>query len=165
MYTFSFINRLSQFGRVSLDLILTDDAGVMPDVRLSKEFADGAETSDSLAEIGNAACAQALQDYQDAQTRIWVTGQIQYAASLVANYIQSANPDLNTLSNVDAIINPVMAFYGLPPSIGLQPLLQKRLTDNTDAIVGAFNQLPITDNTVPATEYFVEQVKKALGVT
>ena len=163
MYQFSFINKLEQFSYVSYDLILTDDAGIMPDVRLSKEFKSG-EASD-LDAIGAEECVKAEQDYRDAQTRQWVIDQIQGASDLVNQYIQSANPDLTTLGNVDAIINPVLGFYGLPASVGLQPLLQKRLQDNTDAIIAAFKQLPITDATVPTTAYFVAAVKQALGIT
>ena len=163
MYQSTFINRFPQFGRVGYDLVLTDDAGVMPDIRMGKEFKDGEDNN--LDIIGTGACAKATQDYQDAQTRQWAVDQIQGAANLVNQYIQSTNPDLATLNNVDAIINPVLDFYGLPKSIGLQPLLQKRLQDNTNAIVDAFNQLPITNSTVPTTAYFVTAVKHALGIS
>lgn len=161
-YQYQFINKLEQFGYISYDLILTDDAGVMPSIRLMKEFKSGEDTD--LDTIGATAISSSTQLYQDNQMRQWVVNQIQYAASLVANYIQSTNPDLNTLNNVDAIINPVLDFYGIPKSQGLQPLLLNRLTDNTNTIINAFNQLPITDNSVPATNYFVNQVKQALGI-
>ena len=160
-YQYQWLNYLEQFGYVSYDLLITDINHVMPDIRLMKEFKSGAETN--LDAIGETECMNAYQVYQNTLTRQWAINQIQYASGLVANYIQSADPDLDTLMNVDAIINPVMQFYGLQPSIGLQPLLLNRLNNNTDEIIKAFNQLPITDNTVPATQYFVEQVKKALG--
>ena len=161
-YQYQFINKLAQFGHCSYDLILTDDAGVMPELRLMKEFKAGEDSN--LEEIGTAECLKATQAYQDEQTRQWVILQIQEAAGLVEGYIQSTDANLTTLSNVDAIINPVLGFYGLPAPSGLQPLLAKRLNDNVDTIIEAFKALPITDNTVPATNYFVQQVKQALGV-
>ena len=162
MYQASFINRLSQFGYTSYDLILTDDAGVMPEIRLMKEFKDGGDAN--LDAIGVDECSKATQTYQDEQTRQWVIQQIQEAAGLVEGYIQSTDANLTTLSNVDAIINPVLGFYGLPASSGLRPLLAKRLNANTATIIEAFKTLPITETSVATTEYFVQQVKQALGV-
>jgi len=159
-YTYEWLNRLEQFGFISMDLLLTDSNNVMPQIRLMKEFRSGEDTN--LDQIGQQACLKAYRDYQDNLTRQWVIGQIQGASDMVAGYIQSANPDLNVLSNVDSIINPVLGFYGLPVSEGLRPLLLERLNSNVGQIIDAFNQLPINYNTVPATQYFVDMVKQAL---
>jgi len=163
MYQASFINKLAQFGYCSYDLVLTDSDGIMPELRLMKEFRAGEDSN--LEEVGVAECVKATQAYQDEQTRQWVIQQIQEAAGLVSGYIQSTDANLTTLSNVDAIINPVLGFYGLPASSGLQPLLVARLNANTAAIIEAFKALPITEGTVPTTQYFVQQVKQAIGVS
>lgn len=162
MYNYQFINKLEQFGRVSYDLLLTDVAGIMPDVRLMKEFKSGEDND--LNSIGVIECDNATKQYNDSLTQQWVISQIQETANLVTTYIQSTTPDLNTLNNVQAIINPVLNFYGLPTLTGLQPVLTNQLNIDTTNIIEAFKQLPITDNTVATTEYFVDQVKKALGV-
>jgi len=162
-YNYQFINRLSQYGYTSYDLILTDDSGIMPDVRLMKEFKVGEDND--LDSIGATECNNATQAYNDNQTRQWVIKQIQDASGLVYDYINSSNPDLNVLNNVDNIINPVLNFYGIPTQEGLQPLLLTRLNNNINTILEAFNQLPITDNTIPATQYFVNQVQLALTPT
>lgn len=105
------------------------------------------------------------KEWQDAQTRQWVIEQIRMAEAMVVQAIEAGEMNLNTLALLDNIINPVRQFYGLETEQGLKPLLTEKLTRNTDEIVAAFNSLPITEATVPATEYFVNQVKTALGVS
>jgi len=160
-YQYQFINKLEQFGYVSYDLVLTDDAGVMPDVRTIKEF----KTVDAvdLDNIGSTEANNATKLYQDNITRQWVISQIQEASNFVNNYIQSAAPDLTTLNNVQAVINPVLNFYGLPALTGIQPILINQLNIDTNTIIKEFNQLPVTENTIPATQYFISMVKQALG--
>lgn len=43
-YNAAFINRLAQFGTVTYDLVLTDDAGIMPEVRSIVSVNEGDES-------------------------------------------------------------------------------------------------------------------------
>ena len=59
MYQAHYINPLKQLGQISFDLILTDDEGVLPEVRVSKSFPDDI-TEDDLIQHANTAIASLL---------------------------------------------------------------------------------------------------------
>jgi hypothetical protein len=67
-YIAKYINNLVQFGTVSLDLILSDSDGIMPDKRISKNFT----TSDQVTEESLLIEAQkeinfAIEEYNNGQ--------------------------------------------------------------------------------------------------
>lgn len=50
-YRYQFINRLDQFGQANYDAIYTDDAGILPQVRVNKTFPIEMDNPDGMAAI------------------------------------------------------------------------------------------------------------------
>lgn len=165
MYRASFINRLEQFGKVNYEIVLLDTEAVMVDIRepiILDKAQDRQEILESLAE-------QKINFYTkihlDQITRDWVIEKIKATQESIRQALLEGSIDLNTLTALESFINPIREFYGLPKEQGLAPLLNDKLDASTSEIIRAFSQLPINENTIPLTNYFVNQINQALGVS
>lgn len=161
MYQGQAINILEQFGLINGEIILTDDALIMPEIREVFSI----KNIEDLNGLINEKIIFYTKQYNNKKTEEWVEQQIIETSNLIKETLLSGNINLNTLSTLEAITNPIRQFYDLDISNGLQGILLQKLEKDTNEILEAFNKKGVKENTIELTNYFVSQVKQALGVS
>lgn len=68
-YTYQWINRLDQFDSVSIDLVVTDDDGIIPTQRIGKNYAFPSEYVDEVF------LAEEAANEVDRIVTEWIAGQ------------------------------------------------------------------------------------------
>jgi len=84
-YQASFINPLVQFGKRTVELLLVDDAGVLPTIRQWRDF-PAAITAQELVTAGQAAITAVLQEQADAAAAAAIAAAENEAAALLEQY-------------------------------------------------------------------------------
>ena len=65
MYIGNYINRFEQFGKVQYDLVFVDDVAVMPDKRVTVNFASGTDTDELLLSVEQSWATIFTNDYNE----------------------------------------------------------------------------------------------------
>lgn len=143
---YSFINKLTQFGKTSYDVLITTDLG---EYRQNYSFAEGEDTEEAKQAAAESLAERFDKETFDSITRQSILAKVAMGGEAMKNYIQSnASITLQDFADINTLTNSALEDLNIVlDTPNVQEILVLRIEDSINKIKQAFADMPIENDT------------------